>query len=236
MMVLRTPKGWTGPKEVDGLKTEGTWRSHQVPLAEVATNPDICRSSSSGCRAIRPDELFDAAGAWCPSWRSWPQGPGAWAPIPTPTADSCCRALRLPDFRDYAVEVPRRARLGRGHAGVGTFLRDAMRLNAEHRNFRIVAPDELASNGWATFSKSTERVWLGERRPGDDHLAADGRVMEMLSETTCQGWLEGYLLTGRHGLFTTYEAFVHIVDSMFNQHAKWLEASKKIGWRPRSPR
>jgi xylulose-5-phosphate/fructose-6-phosphate phosphoketolase len=234
MLVLRTLKGWTGPREVDGLKTEGTWRSHQVPLAEVATNPVHLQQLEQWLRSYQPDEVFDAGGRLVPELAELaPRGARRMGANPHANGGLMLTALRLPDFRDYAVEVHAPASASAESTRVfGTFLRDAVRLNADRRNLRIVAPDELASNRLGSVLEATERVWLGERQPGDDHLAADGRVMEMLSETTCQGWLEGYLLTGRHGVFTTYEAFVHIVDSMFNQHAKWLEASKKIGWRP----
>jgi xylulose-5-phosphate/fructose-6-phosphate phosphoketolase len=233
MIVLRTPKGWTGPREVDGLKTEGSWRSHQVPLAEVATNPSHLAQLEAWLRSYRPDELFDADGRLVPELAALaPKGARRMGANPQANGGLLLRDLRLPDFRDYAVEVAEPgAELGESTRVLGTFLRDVMRHNAEHRNFRVMAPDELASNRLGAILEATDRVWMAERTPDDDHLAPDGRVMEILSETTCQGWLEGYLLTGRHGLFTTYEAFVHIVDSMFNQHAKWLESSRRIPWR-----
>ncbi|MDQ6675332.1 MAG: phosphoketolase family protein [Chloroflexota bacterium] len=233
MIVLRTPKGWTGPREVDGLKTEGTWRSHQVPLAEVATNPSHLAQLEQWLRSYQPDELFDAEGRLQAELATLaPRGTRRMGANPHANGGLLLKELRLPDFRDYAVEVPNAgAELAESTGVLGTFLRDVTRLNAEQRDFRVVAPDELTSNRLGSILEVTNRVWLAERRADDDHLAADGRVMEILSETTCQGWLEGYLLTGRHGLFTTYEAFVHIVDSMFNQHAKWLESSRRIPWR-----
>jgi xylulose-5-phosphate/fructose-6-phosphate phosphoketolase len=233
MIVLRTPKGWTGPKTVDGLPTEGTWRSHQVPLAELATNPKHLAQLEEWLRSYKPDELFNADGGLVPQVASLaPSGSRRMSDNPHANGGLLMADLRIPDFHDYAVPVPQPgASSGEATRVLGTLLRDIVRLNAERRNFRVVAPDELQSNRLGAVLEATERVWLGEHLPTDEHLAPDGRAMEILSETTCQGWLEGYLLTGRHGLFTTYEAFVHIVDSMFNQHAKWLEASQAIGWR-----
>jgi xylulose-5-phosphate/fructose-6-phosphate phosphoketolase len=233
MIVLRSPKGWTGPKEVDGLPAEGTWRSHQVPLAELGTNPAHLAELEGWLRSYRPEELFDARGQLIAELADLPpKGTRRMSANPHANGGELLQDLRLPDFHDYAVPVAQPGTtLGEATRVLGTFVRDVLRMNADHRNFRLVAPDELVSNRLGAALEVTNRVWLGERLPTDDHLAAEGRVMEILSETTCQGWLEGYLLTGRHGLFTTYEAFVHIVDSMFNQHAKWLESSKKIGWR-----
>ncbi|MDP9223692.1 MAG: phosphoketolase family protein, partial [Actinomycetota bacterium] len=213
--------------------TEGTWRSHQVPLAEVATNPSHLAQLEQWLRSYQPDELFDAEGRLQAELATLaPRGTRRMGANPHANGGLLLKELRLPDFRDYAVEVPNAgAELAESTGVLGTFLRDVTRLNAEQRDFRVVAPDELTSNRLGSILEVTNRVWLAERRADDDHLAADGRVMEILSETTCQGWLEGYLLTGRHGLFTTYEAFVHIVDSMFNQHAKWLESSRRIPWR-----
>jgi xylulose-5-phosphate/fructose-6-phosphate phosphoketolase len=233
MIILRTPKGWTGPKEVDGLPTEGTWRSHQVPLAELATNPAHLAQLQQWLQSYRPEELFDTGGHLVDELALLPpRGERRMSANPHANGGILLHDLRLPDFRDYAVSV---ATPGESTAEatrvLGGFLRDVMRMNADRRNFRVVAPDELASNRLGAILEVTNRAWMAERLPTDDHLAADGRAMEILSETTCQGWLEGYLLTGRHGVFTTYEAFVHIVDSMFNQHAKWLESSKKIDWR-----
>ncbi len=232
MIVLRTPKGWTGPKEVDGLASEGTWRAHQVPLADV-TNSAHLMQLEQWLKSYEPRQLFDDTGRLVPEIAALaPRGARRMSDNPHANGGLLLADLRIPDFRDYAVEVPRPgASSGEATRVLGTLLRDVVRRNADRRNFRVVAPDELTSNRLGAVLDVTERVWMGERLPSDDHLAPDGRAMEILSETTCQGWLEGYLLTGRHGLFTTYEAFVHIVDSMFNQHAKWLEASQRIGWR-----
>jgi len=233
LIVLRTPKGWTGPKEVDGEKAEGTWRSHQVPLATIAENPEHLRALDAWLRSYRPDELFDAEGRLLPELAALaPRGTRRMGANPHANGGLLLKDLRLPDFRAYAVEVTvPGAVVGEATRALGGFLRDTMERNRESRNFRVMAPDELTSNRLGAILEVTGRAWLGERLPGDDRLAPDGRVMEILSETTCQGWLEGYLLTGRHGLFTSYEAFIHIVDSMFNQHAKWLETSRRIPWR-----
>jgi xylulose-5-phosphate/fructose-6-phosphate phosphoketolase len=233
MIVLRSPKGWTGPKEVDGLPTEGTWRSHQVPLAEIATNPAHLAQLEQWLKSYRPEDLFDTGGRLVEDLATLPpRGARRMSANPHANGGELLRDLRLPDFRDYAVPVPHPgAAFGESTRILGGFLRDTVRRNSDRANFRIVAPDELASNRLGGVLEATERVWMADRLPTDEHLAPHGQAMEILSETTCQGWLEGYLLTGRHGLFTTYEAFVHIVDSMFNQHAKWLESSKKIVWR-----
>jgi xylulose-5-phosphate/fructose-6-phosphate phosphoketolase len=233
MIVLRTPKGWTGPKEVDGLPTEGTWRSHQVPLAELATNPAHLAELQRWLQSYRPEELFDASGRLVADLAALPpRGDRRMSANPHANGGLLLQDLRLPDFRDHAVDVPHPgATSAEATRVLGGYLRDAMNRSADKRNFRVMAPDELTSNRLGAILDVTNRVWVAERLPTDDHLAPDGRAMEILSETTCQGWLEGYLLTGRHGLFTTYEAFVHIVDSMFNQHAKWLESSQKLGWR-----
>jgi xylulose-5-phosphate/fructose-6-phosphate phosphoketolase len=233
MMVLRTPKGWTGPKQVDGQPTEGTWRSHQVPLADIGKQPEHLHQLGEWLRSYRPDELFDEPGRLRQELADLaPDGDRRMGANPAANGGLLLRELRLPDFRDYAVDVGEPgASTAESTRVLGGFLREAMRLSAEYRNFRIMAPDELTSNRLGAVLEVTDRAWVAEHEPGDDHLAPGGRAMEILSETTCQGWLEGYLLTGRHGLFTTYEAFVHIVDSMFNQHAKWLESSKEIPWR-----
>jgi xylulose-5-phosphate/fructose-6-phosphate phosphoketolase len=233
MIVLRTPKGWTGPKEVDGLPTEGTWRSHQVPLTDIATKPAHLHQLETWLRSYQPEALFDADGRLAAELAELaPRGLRRMSANPHANGGGVLRDLRLPDFRDYAIDIAAPASSsGEATRVLGEFLRDTMRLNADHRNFRVVAPDELVSNRLGAVLEATDRAWLADRLPGDDHLAPDGRAMEILSETTCQGWLEGYLLSGRHGLFTTYEAFVHIVDSMFNQHAKWLESSRRIVWR-----
>jgi xylulose-5-phosphate/fructose-6-phosphate phosphoketolase len=233
MIVLRTPKGWTGPDKVDGKQTEGSWRSHQVPLANVATNASHLRLLEQWLQSYRPEELFDERGA--PRAELVAEAPRAARRMgvnPHANGGLLLQDLELPDFRHYAVELPRPGAV-RGEATrvLGTYLRDVMRLNRDHANFRVVGADETTSNRLDALFEVTDRTWLGERLPEDDHLAPDGRVMEILSEHTCQGWLEGYLLTGRHGLFASYEAFIHIVDSMFNQHAKWLKVAKEVRWR-----
>ena len=232
MIILRTPKGWTGPKEVDGLKTEGYWRSHQVPLSELASKPEHVKLLESWMQSYRPDELFDAQGAPIPQLAALaPTGERRMGANPHANGGLLLRELRLPDFRNYAVTVDRP-----GHAEaeatrvLGGFLRDVMAGNMD--TFRVFGPDETASNRLDALFEVTDRTWMAERYDFDDHLAADGRVMEILSEHICQGWLEGYLLTGRHGFFSCYEAFIHIVDSMFNQHAKWLKVTRtEIPWR-----
>ena len=233
MIILKTPKGWTGPKEVDGQKTEGSWRSHQVPFGELAEKPEHLKLLDQWLRSYRPEELFDARGAVKPEIAALaPKGTRRMGANPHANGGLLLKDLRLPDFRDYAVDVPQPGQaLAEPTRILGRFLRDVMKLNREARNFRVVGPDETASNRLGALFEVTDRAWMAERLPEDDHLAPDGRVMEILSEHTCQGWLEGYLLTGRHGLFSCYEAFIHIVDSMFNQHAKWLKVSKEIPWR-----
>ncbi len=231
MIVLRSPKGWTGPKIVDGLPVEGTFRSHQVPLAEVQTNPEHLAMLEEWMRSYRPDELFDAKGALIEELAELaPHNHRRMSANPHANGGLLLRDLELPDFRDYAVEVPSPGTTSSEATGVlGGFLRDVMDVNRE--NFRLFGPDETASNRLGSVFEVTDRTWEAEHIPIDDHLAPDGRVMEVLSEHLCQGWLEGYLLTGRHGLFNCYEAFIHIVDSMFNQHAKWLKVSRGIAWR-----
>jgi xylulose-5-phosphate/fructose-6-phosphate phosphoketolase len=231
MIVLRTPKGWTGPKEVDGVPVEGTFRAHQVPIAEVRTNPEHLRQLESWMRSYRPEELFDESGALRRDLRVLaPEGERRMGANPHANGGLLAKPLELPDFRDYAVEVPTPAgSFAEATRILGAFLRDVIARNP--RTFRLMGPDETVSNRLTAVFEKTDRAWDGERVPGDDHLSPDGRVMEVLSEHLCQGWLEGYLLTGRHGLFNTYEAFTHVVDSMFDQHAKWLEASHKIAWR-----
>jgi xylulose-5-phosphate/fructose-6-phosphate phosphoketolase len=233
MIVLRTPKGWTGPKRVEGLKMEGSWRSHQVPLADIHANPARLQQLDEWLRSYRSEELFDAEGKLVPELTTIvPRGQRRMGANPNANGGVLLRELRLPDFREYAVEVPTPGIVvAEATRLLGGLLRDTERLNQQRRNFRVVAPDELTSNRLGALLEVTDRAWLAERLADDDHLAPDGRVLEILSETTCQGWLEGYLLTGRHGLFTTYEAFVHIVDSMFNQHAKWLQTCNEIPWR-----
>ncbi len=233
MIVLRTPKGWTGPKEVDGLPAEGSFRSHQVPLSQIRTRPDHLAALEAWLRSYGPEELFDAGGAPRPELREQaPVGDRRMGANPHANGGTLTRALRLPDFRDYAVDVPSPATASAEATRVlGAFLRDVVRLDTERRSFRVFGPDETASNRLGALFEVTDRAWQAEVLPTDEHLARDGRVVEVLSEHLCQGWLEGYLLTGRHGLFNCYEAFIHIVDSMFNQHAKWLKVTRAIPWR-----
>ena len=233
MIVLRTPKGWTGPKEVDGLPAEGTFRSHQVPLAKLSDNPDHLRALERWLRSYRPEELFEDDGRLREELRALrPEGERRMSANPHSNGGSLLRDLELPDFRDYAVAVDEPAATSSEAARVlGGWLRDVMRANRSAANFRVFGPDETASNRLGALFDETDRAWMADRRDGDDHLSPDGRVMEILSEHLCQGWLEGYLLTGRHGLFNCYEAFIHIVDSMFNQHAKWLKVTRTIPWR-----
>ncbi|HEY8437303.1 MAG TPA: phosphoketolase family protein [Candidatus Limnocylindrales bacterium] len=231
MIILRTPKGWTGPKIVDGLPAEGSFRSHQVPLADVRDNPEHLAQLEEWLRSYRPAELFDDAGSLFADIAALaPRGDRRMSANPHANGGLLLRDLHLPDFRDYAVEVKAP---GSGTAEatrvLGGFLRDVIDRNPD--NFRIFGPDETASNRLTPVFETTDRAWDAETLPTDDHLAPDGRVMEVLSEHLCQGWLEGYLLTGRHGLFNCYEAFIHIIDSMFNQHAKWLKMTAEIPWR-----
>jgi xylulose-5-phosphate/fructose-6-phosphate phosphoketolase len=233
LIVLRTPKGWTGPKEVDGQKVEGFWRSHQVPLTEVRTNPRHLRLLEEWMRSYRPQELFDEHGCVADEIaRTAPSGNRRMGANPHANGGLLRRELRLPNFRSYAVNV---ASPGTSQAEAtrvaGAYLRDTARLNAASRNFRLMGPDETSSNRLDAVFEATDRAWMERLEPYDVHLSRDGRVIEVLSEHICQGWLEGYLLTGRHGLFACYEAFIHIVDSMFNQHAKWLKASRRLSWR-----
>ncbi|MFW3170982.1 phosphoketolase [Geodermatophilus sp. CPCC 206100] len=231
MIVLRSPKGWTGPAEVDGLQVEGSWRSHQVPFSNARDDGGHRRVLETWLRSYRPEELFDADGAPVPAVRDLhPAGDRRMSASPHANGGALLQPLRMPDFRDSAVEV---TEPGTGAVEatrvLGTFLREVVRHNPS--TFRVFAPDENNSNRLGAVLEVTDRAWMAERLPGDDHLAPDGRVMEILSEHTCQGWLEGYLLTGRHGFFSCYEAFIHIVDSMVNQHAKWLKTTNGIPWR-----
>lgn len=231
MIVLRSPKGWTGPKTVDGLKTEGCWRAHQVPF--TMDKPEHLQLLDQWLRGYKPEELFDAKGALRAEIAELaPKGTRRMSANPHANGGTLMHPLQLPDFRDYAVpvKVPGGDVAPATHV-MGTFLRDVMRMSAEHRNFRVFGPDETASNRLQALFEATGRAWYAPIDPADDHLAPDGRVMEILSEHTCQGWLEGYLLTGRHGLFSCYEAFIHIIDSMFNQHAKWLKSAREVEWR-----
>jgi xylulose-5-phosphate/fructose-6-phosphate phosphoketolase len=231
MIVLRSPKGWTCPAVVDGVPVEGTWRAHQVPVTGVRQNPEHLALLESWMRSYRPEELFDERGAPIPELDELaPRGERRMSANPHSNGGLLLRELLLPDFRDYAVEVSKPATSkAEATRELGPFLRDVIERNPE--NFRMFGPDETVSNRLAAVFEATDRAWEAERLPSDEHLAAEGRVAEVLSEHLCQGWLEGYLLTGRHGLFNCYEAFIHIVDSMFNQHAKWLKVSREIPWR-----
>jgi xylulose-5-phosphate/fructose-6-phosphate phosphoketolase len=233
LIVLRSPKGWTGPAEVDGVPVEGTWRAHQVPLPGVRTNPAHLRQLEEWLSSYRPAELFDGFGRPRPELLGLvPQGERRLGASPHANGGVLLRDLVMPDFRDYAVPVPAPgARISEPTRVLGGFLRDVMQCNAQYANFRVFGPDETASNRLDALYEVTGKTWEEEILPVDEHLARDGRVMEILSEHTCQGWLEGYLLTGRHGFFSCYEAFIHIVDSMFNQHAKWLKVSRQLPWR-----
>jgi xylulose-5-phosphate/fructose-6-phosphate phosphoketolase len=233
MIVLRSPKGWTCPPEIDGKKTEDYWRSHQVPMGEMHENPEHIRILENWMKSYRPQELFDERGAFKPQLAEFaPKGERRMSANPHTNGGLLLKDLRMPDFRAYAVSVPApggvRAEATRQ---MGKFLRDVMKLNMHSKNFRLFSPDENNSNRWQDLLEVTNRAWMADIYETDDHLAPDGRVMEVLSEHQCQGWLEGYLLTGRHGFFSCYEAFIHIVDSMFNQHAKWLKVSNHIRWR-----
>ena len=233
MIVLASPKGWTGPKIIDGKANEGTFRSHQVPLSDPAKNPGHLQQLESWLRSYRPEELFDATGRLKPELRALaPTGTRRMGANPNANGGMLLRDLRMPDFTEYAVPVPAPGIVGIGDTHVlGRFLRDVARLNAAPRNFRIFGPDETLSNGLEAVFETTNRQWLAATVEDDEFLARSGQVMEMLSEHQCEGWLEGYLLTGRHGLFNCYEAFIHIVDSMFNQHAKWLKVTAALAWR-----
>ena len=233
MIILRTPKGWTCPKEIDGLKLEGYWRAHQVPFAELATKPEHIRVLEQWMKSYRPEELFDEQGSLQPELATLaPQGERRMGANPHTNGGLVLHDLKLPDFTEYTLAVPQPGgTMGEATRRLGDYLRDVMRLNLTRRNFRVMGPDETVSNRLGALLEVTDRTWMAETYPYDDHLAPDGRVMEILSEHTCQGWLEGYLLTGRHGFFSCYEAFIHIIDSMFNQHAKWLKVSKEISWR-----
>ncbi len=234
MIILRTPKGWTGPKKVDGLKTEDSWRSHQVPLSEMATKPDHVKLLEEWMNSYKHEELFDENGKLIPKLAELaPKGNRRMGANPHTNGGILLKDLKMPDFREYAVNVPKPGTVvGEATRVMGYFLRDVMKLNMNERNFRVMGPDETASNRLGALFEVTDRTWMDETIPEDDHLSPNGRVMEILSEHTCQGWLEGYLLTGRHGFFSCYEAFIHIIDSMFNQHAKWLKTTRsEIPWR-----
>jgi len=233
MIVLRSPKGWTGPKFVDGLATENSFRSHQVPLAELATKPEHLKLLEDWMRSYKPEELFDDSGKLIDALAELaPKGERRMGANPHANGGLLLEDLKLPDFLDYAVDVPRPGRVEAEATRIaGKFLRDVMKRNLDNKNFRVMGPDETNSNRLNALFEVTDRVSTAEILPTDDHVSPDGRVMEILSEHMCQGWLEGYLLTGRHGFFSCYEAFIHIVDSMFNQHAKWLKVTRNIPWR-----
>jgi xylulose-5-phosphate/fructose-6-phosphate phosphoketolase len=234
MIVLRTPKGWTGPKEVDGLKTEDFWRSHQIPVSGLSEKPEHVSLLETWMRSYKPDELFDATGKLRADLAALaPEGIRRMGANPHANGGLLLKDLKMPDFRTYAVDVPAPGTVvAEATHTAGVFLRDVLKRNRDIRNFRIFGPDETVSNRLGVVFEATDRSWMADILPEDDHLAPDGRVMEILSEHTCQGWLEGYLLTGRHGFFSCYEAFIHIVDSMFNQHAKWLKTTRhEVLWR-----
>jgi xylulose-5-phosphate/fructose-6-phosphate phosphoketolase len=233
MIVLRSPKGWTGPKVVDGKPIEGTWRAHQVPVADLQSKPEHLLILEDWMRSYRPQDLFDEHGSLLPELADLaPKGIRRMGANPHANGGILLRDLVMPDFRDYAFAVSKPATQNAEATRVlGGFLRDVMKLNAASKNFRVFGPDETASNRLEALYEATDKEWMEPMLPVDEHLAQSGRVLEMLSEHMCQGWLEGYLLTGRHGFFSCYEAFIHIIDSMFNQHAKWLKVTRDIEWR-----
>ena len=233
MIVMRTPKGWTCPKEIDGKREEGYWRSHQVPMSAMRGHPEHVRILEDWMKSYRPEELFDEKGKLRSEIAALaPEGTRRMSANPHANGGLLLHDLKLPNFRDYAVKLSSPGAVNAEATEImGQFLRDVMKLNLEAKNFRLFSPDENNSNRWQDVLEVTNRAWVAETLSYDDHLAPDGRVMEMLSEHQCQGWLEGYLLTGRHGFFSCYEAFIHIIDSMFNQHAKWLKVCGHIKWR-----
>jgi len=233
IVILRTPKGWTGPKVVDGKQVEGSWRSHQVPLSELASRPNHLKMLEEWMKSYRPQELFDANGTLIPELAALaPRGGRRMGANPHANGGLLLRDLVMPDFREYAVHVPKPGvEVAEATRVLGQFLRDIMKANQEFNNFRVFGPDETASNRLDALYEVTDKVLMEPLLPTDEHLSPVGRVAEVLSEHLCQGWLEGYLLTGRHGFFSCYEAFIHIVDSMFNQHAKWLKVTREIPWR-----
>ncbi len=232
MIVLRTPKGWTCPPQIDGKRTEDSWRSHQVPMGDMGKLAHV-KILEQWMKSYKPQDLFDKSGRFKSELAAFaPKGHRRMSANPHANGGLLLKDLRLPDFRRYAVAVKKPGAVEAEATRImGAFLRDTMKINMEHRNFRLFSPDENNSNRWQDVLDVTNRAWVAERHSYDDHLAPDGRVMEMLSEHQCQGWLEGYLLTGRHGFFSCYEAFIHIIDSMFNQHAKWLKVCNHIPWR-----
>jgi len=233
MIILRSPKGWTGPKDVDGKKTEDFWRSHQVPFSAVRENPEHLKLLETWLKSYKAEELFDEKGTFLSELKELaPKHQRRMSDNPHTNGGLLLEKLTLPSFKDYAVSVPAPGIVKAEATRIqGRFLAGIMQANDKRQNFRLFGPDETASNRWTEVFSQTDRTWVAATIPEDDHLASDGRVMEILSEHTCQGWLEGYLLTGRHGFFNCYEAFIHIVDSMFNQHAKWLKTTRGIEWR-----
>jgi len=231
ILILRSPKGWTGPKEVDGLMTENFWRSHQVPFAKM--DKDHIKLLEQWLKSYKPEELFDEKGTFNSELAELaPKGKRRMGDNPHANGGLLLKDLKMPNFEDYALDISKPGKvMAEATRTAGLFLRDIMKLNMDNANFRVMGPDEIASNRLGNLFEVTDRVWMEPTIPQDDHLSPNGRVMEILSEHTCQGWLEGYLLTGRHGLFTSYEAFIHIVDSMFNQHAKWLKVARTLHWR-----
>ncbi len=233
MIILRSPKGWTGPKEVDGLIVENYWRSHQVPVANCRENDAHRKILEDWMKGYDPEDLFDEKGALKPELRALPpKGAARMGANPHANGGLLRKELHTPDFRQYAVDVTEPGAIDAQSTKIlGEYLRDILKLNEPEKNFRVFGPDETASNRLSAVFEASDRVWMAETLDIDDHLSSDGRVMEVLSENLCQGWLEGYLLTGRHGFFSCYEAFIHIVDSMFNQHAKWLQVARELKWR-----
>ena len=233
LIILKTPKGWTGPKEVDGKKCEGSWRSHQVPFSDMSAKSGHLKLLEDWLKSYKPEELFDETGKLIQELAELaPQGHRRMSDNPHANGGLLMRDLSLPEFRSFAVEIPMPGTVTAESAKIlGNYLRDVMKLNLKHKNFRIFGPDETSSNRLSAVYEVTPRTFTGEILPEDDHLSPEGRVMEVLSEHMCEGWLEGYLLTGRHGFFSCYEAFIHIIDSMFNQHAKWLKTTREINWR-----
>ncbi|MET4081792.1 xylulose-5-phosphate/fructose-6-phosphate phosphoketolase [Pedobacter sp. UYP30] len=233
MIILKSPKGWTGPKYVNGLKIEGNFRAHQVPITDPATNPEHLKQLEEWLKSYKPEELFDENGRFNADLAELaPKGKHRMGDNPHSNGGLLLHNLRMPDFRDYGNNLKIRGEIGPGDTlALGAFMRDIIRLNADKRNFRVFGPDETLSNKLNAVFEATNRQWEAPIIDADEFLEKDGRVMEMLSEHQCEGWLEGYLLTGRHGLFNCYEAFIHIIDSMFNQHAKWLEVTSKLPWR-----
>jgi xylulose-5-phosphate/fructose-6-phosphate phosphoketolase len=233
MIILKTPKGWTGPKFVNGLPVEGTFRSHQVPITDPAKNSEHLKQLEDWLKSYKPEELFDERGRLISELLDLaPQGEQRMGANPHPNGGILLKDLRMPNFQSYGTELPFRGSSGPGDTKVlGAFIRDVINANKEQRNFRVFSPDETLSNNLNSVFEATDRQWEAGTIAIDEYLNKDGRVMEMLSEHQCEGWLEGYLLTGRHGLFNCYEAFIHIIDSMFNQHAKWLKVTSQLPWR-----